>query len=123
MRECTKECKIKDLVVPKGGMVAIPTYSIHRDPNIWPSPEKYVPERFTPDLETSRDPYVYLPIGNGPRGCIGLRFAQMEMKLLLARILKKYGLELAADTVIPPRVKVNITFLIDGGINLKVKSR
>ena len=78
MRECTKECKIKDLVVPKGGMVVIPTYSIHRDPNIWPSPEKYVPERFTPDLETSRDPYVYLPIGNGPRGCIGLRFAQMK---------------------------------------------
>ena len=74
-------------------------------------------------MKHSRDPHVYLPFGNGPRNCIGLRFAQMEMKLLLARILKKYSLELAVDTVIPPRVKVNITFLIDGGINLKVKSR
>ncbi|XP_020621676.1 cytochrome P450 3A2-like [Orbicella faveolata] len=123
MRECTKECKVKDLVIPKGGMVVIPTYSIHRDPSIWPNPEKYDPERFTPEMKRSRDPYNYLPFGNGPRNCIGLRFAQMEMKLMLARILKKYSLELAADTVIPPRVKVNITLLIDGGINLKVKSR
>lgn len=118
MRECTKECKVKDLVIPKGGMVVIPTYSIHRDPSIWPNPEKYDLE-----MKRSRDPYNYLPFGNGPRNCIGLRFAQMEMKLMLARILKKYSLELAADTVIPPRVKVNITLLIDGGINLKVKSR
>ena len=123
MRECTKECKVKDVVIPKGGMIVIPTYSIHREPSIWPNPEKYDPERFTLEMKRSRDPYAYLPFGNGPRNCIGLRFAQMEMKLMLARILKKYSLELAGDTVIPPRVKVNITLLIDGGINLKVKSR
>ena len=123
MRECTQECKVKDLVIPKGGMVIIPIYSIHRDPRIWPNPEKYDPERFTPEMKRSRDPYEYLPFGNGPRNCIGLRFAQMKMKLMLARILKKYSLELAADTVIPPSVKANITLVIDGGIKLKVKSR
>ena len=123
MRECTKVCKVKDLTIPKGGMVFIPIHSIHRDPTIWPNPEKYDPDRFAPEVKRSRDPYLYLPFGTGPRNCIGLRFAQMEMKLMLARILKKYSLELAADTVIPPRVRQNITLVIDGGINLKVKSR
>lgn len=123
MRECTKECKVKDLTVPKGGVIFIPIYSMHRDPTIWPNPEKYDPERFSPGGKRSRDPYEYLPFGTGPRNCIGLRFAQMEMKLMLTRILKKYSLELAADTVIPPRVKTNITLVIDGGINLKVRSR
>ena len=122
-RECTKDCKVKDLTIPKGGLVFIPIYSIHRDPTIWPNPEKYDPERFSPEMKRSRDPYLYLPFGTGPRNCIGLRFAQMEMKLMLARILKKYSLELAADTVIPPDVKQNISLVIDGGINLKVKSR
>lgn len=123
MRECTKECKVKELTIPKGGLVFIPIYSIHRDPAIWPNPEKYDPERFSPAAKKSRDPYLHLPFGNGPRNCIGMRFALMELKLVLARILKKYKLEVAPDTVIPPRVKANVTLIIDGGINLTLKSR
>jgi len=123
MRECVHECKVKELTIPKGGQVFIPIYSIHRDPTIWPNPEKYDPERFSSEAKQSRDPYLYLPFGSGPRNCIGMRFAQMELKLVLARILKKYKLEVAADTVIPPRVKTNITLVIDGGVNLKLKSR
>ena len=123
MRKCTRECKVKDLTIPKGGGVVIPIYSIHRDPTIWPHPEKYDPERFSPEAKKSLDPYQYLPFGSGPRNCVGMRFAQMELKLVLARILKKYKLEVAEDTVIPPRVKANITLVIDGGVNLKLKSR
>ena len=101
----------------------VPIYSIHRDPTIWPNPEKYDPERFSPEAKQSRDPYLYLPFGSGPRNCIGMRFAQMELRLVLARIFKKYKLEAAADTVIPPPINSNTGLVIDGGINLLLKSR
>lgn len=114
---------MKDLTIPKAGQVVVPIYSIHRDPTIWPDPEKYDPERFSSEVKKSRDPYLYLPFGTGPRNCIGMRFANMELKLVLVRTLKKYKLEVAPDTVIPPRLKTNITLIIDGGVNLRLKSR
>lgn len=123
LRECTRECKVKDLTIPKQGEVFIPIYSIQRDPNIWPNPEKFDPERFSPEAKKTRDPYMYLPFGSGPRSCIGMRFANMELKLVLTRLLKKYRLEVSPDTVIPPRVKTNFILTIDGGINVRLKSR
>jgi len=75
MLGCVHESKVKELTIPKGGQVFIPIYSIHRDPTIWPNPEKYDPERFSPEGKQSREPYLYFPFGSGPRNCIGMRFA------------------------------------------------
>ena len=113
---------LKDLKVPKGIAVTIPMYSIHRDPKLWPNPDKFDPERFTPDAKQSRDPYAYMPFGHGPHNCIGMRFAQMEMKLVLARILKKYSFQVAPDTKIPPEVMIKAT-LVAKEIKLKITKR
>ena len=113
---------LKDLKVPKGMSVTIPMYCIHRDPRIWPNPEKFDPERFTPEAKQSRDPYAYMPFGHGPRNCIGMRFAQMEMKLVLARILKKYSFETAPDTKIPLEITVKAT-LTAKEMKLKITKR
>ena len=56
-RECTKECIIKGMKIPEGLTVVISAYSIHRDPSIYPDPEKFDPERFSPEAKQSRDPY------------------------------------------------------------------
>lgn len=94
---------LRNLRVPKGISVVIPVYNIHRDRNIWPEPEKFHLERSPPPgAKQSRDPYAYMPFGHGPRNCMGMRFA--EMNLLLARLLKKYNFEVAADIEIPPKV-------------------
>ena len=120
LRKCTKTCVVKGIKIPKGASVMIPAYSIHRDPALYPDPEKFDPERFA--KEKSRNPYSFLPFGHGPHNCIGLRFAMIEIKLVLARILKKYRFEVASDTKHPPEiiVKSSLTCL---DVNLRVSSR
>lgn len=51
--------------------MVIPVYAIHNDPEYWPEPEKFIPERFTEDEKHNRPQYAYLPFGAGPRLCIG----------------------------------------------------
>ncbi|XP_068743044.1 cytochrome P450 3A8-like isoform X2 [Montipora capricornis] len=121
-RTCTENCLLKGLKVPKGLVVTIPLYSLHMDPKVWPQPDKFDPERFTPEAKQSRDPYVYMPFGHGPHNCIGIRFAHMEMKLVLARILKKYSFQTAQDTKIPPEVIIRAT-LVAKEIKLKITKR
>lgn len=121
-RACTQECVVKGVKIREGLTVAIPAYSIHRDPSIYPQPDVFDPERFSPSAKQSRDPYAYVPFGHGPHNCIGVRFAQMEMRMVLARMLKKYRLEVAPDTKIPPEVIIKAT-LTCGDINVRVVSR
>ncbi|KAL9963558.1 hypothetical protein ACROYT_G027078 [Oculina patagonica] len=121
-RSCTKACEINGIKIPKDSPILVPIYSIHRDPSFYPDPEKFDPERFSPAAKQSRNPYTYLPFGHGPHSCLGLRFAQMEMKLVLARIFKKYRLEVGPDTKIPPDVKVK-ELLSCSEILLRVVSR
>lgn len=120
IRNCTKDCILKGVKIPKDIAVMIPVYSIHRDPSIYADPDKFDPERFA--KEESRNPYSFMPFGNGPHNCIGLRFAMIEMKLVLARILKKYRFEVAPDTKQPPEVIVKST-LTCLDIHLRVTSR
>ena len=121
-RACTQDCILKGIKIPEGLTVVVPAYSIHRDPSIYPDPEKFDPERFSPEAKQSRSPYTYVPFGHGPHNCIGMRFAQMEMRLGLARILKKYRLEVAPDTKIPPEILIKST-LVSGNVNIRVVSR
>ena len=118
-----KDSVIKGVKIPADTAIFIPVYSIHRDPEIWPNPEKFDPERFSPEAKQSRDPYTFLPFGQGPHNCVGLRFAQMEMKLVLVRILKKFQFQLSPDTTIPPFLGVRSTASLPKGINLQVVSR
>lgn len=103
-------------------MAVIPAYSIHHDSSIYPDPEKFDPERFSPLAKQSRNPYSFLPFGHGPHNCIGMRFAKMQIRLVLARMLRKYRLQVAPDTKIPPDIKAKAT-LGSPEINLRIVSR
>ena len=59
------------VTIPKGTRVLIPVFGIHRDPNIYPDPDKFDPERFDEDAAAARHPMTFLPFGDGPRNCIG----------------------------------------------------
>jgi len=67
-------------------------YALHRDPDYWPEPEEFKPERF---LNPTHHPYAYIPFGGGQRLCIGQRFALNEMIMCLAKLFNKYEFTLA----------------------------
>ena len=69
-------------------MVYLFPYALQRDPDLYPNPDTFDPDRF---LE-SPNPYAYLPFGQGPRNCIGMRFAQLQAKVALVALLRRYSL-------------------------------
>ncbi|KAM9101386.1 cytochrome P450 3A24 [Sarcophilus harrisii] len=100
-RICGKTAEINGLTIPKGTIMMIPVYVLHHDPEYWPEPEEFRPERFDREGRKSIDPYIFLPFGAGPRNCIGMRFALLTMKTALVMLLQNFTLEPCKETPIP----------------------
>ncbi|XP_046964289.1 cytochrome P450 6B2-like [Vanessa cardui] len=112
------------LCLEKGMRVHIPVYDLHHDPANFPDPEEFRPERFLGEEKKNIKPFTYLPFGEGPRICIGLRFSKMPMFAGLLTILKKHSVELAEGMprTVDFQPRSFVTQAI-GGINIKFKRR
>ncbi|OXU29726.1 hypothetical protein TSAR_016158, partial [Trichomalopsis sarcophagae] len=108
------------VTIPKGMRVWIPAYAIQRDPAIYPDPDTFDPERFSEENIKQRHPSFYLPFGDGPRNCIGARFANYQSKIGIIQVLRNYKVEVCDKTCIP-YVNDPRAFLLApvGGIHLK----
>lgn len=91
----------RDFHIPEGTRILYSIYLTHRDKNYWPEPNTFDPGRFAPENARQRTAYTFLPFGGGPRNCIGAAFAQLEAKIVLARILQRYGFRSAGGGVRP----------------------
>ncbi|KMQ85973.1 cytochrome p450 9e2, partial [Lasius niger] len=107
-RLCTKSYELppskpgyKSVTVQSDSVMMIPVFALHRDPQYYPNPDKFDPERFSEENKDNIVPYTYLPFGQGPRKCIGNRFALMETKILVAHLLQKFILKRTEKTVEP----------------------
>jgi cytochrome P450 len=85
--------------IPAGTRVLFSIYLTHRHPRYWPEPDAFCPERFEPARRAALTPFTYLPFGGGPRFCIGAAMAQVELKVVLARLLQQFDLSTAAGQV------------------------
>ena len=82
-------------VMPKDSLVILSPYVMHRHPAYWDAPERFDPSRFAPDRSGARPRYAYFPFGGGPRLCLGIHLAMLEMVVIVARVLKNFQLTLA----------------------------
>ncbi|XP_047740628.1 cytochrome P450 4c3-like, partial [Hyalella azteca] len=89
-RKLLKPATLNGYELPAGTNVIAMIYCIHRDPEQFPNPEEFNPDRFLGDEVTKRHPYSYVPFSAGPRNCIGQKFALMEEKVMMAHFLRTY---------------------------------
>ncbi|XP_014402814.1 PREDICTED: cytochrome P450 3A12 [Myotis brandtii] len=104
-RLCKKDVEINGVFIPKGTVVMVPSFILHRDSRYWPDPEEFRPERFSKKNQDSINPYTYMPFGSGPRNCIGMRFAIMNMKLAIVRVLQNFSFKPCKETQIPLKIE------------------
>ena len=97
-------------------------YFIHRDPEAWENPEKYDPERLRGPAKEARHAFQFLPIGDGPRNCIRMRFALMEIKIALVKILMKFKFERSPETQVPLAIHAGFTLPPKGGVLVRVST-
>ncbi|XP_034087299.1 cytochrome P450 3A40-like isoform X1 [Gymnodraco acuticeps] len=115
--------EINGLVIPKDMVVIVPTWTLHRDPDLWPEPEEFKPERFSKENKGNIDPYTYMPFGAGPRNCIGMRFALVMMRLALVEILQRYSFSVCKETEIPLEMDIQGLLMPKRPIQLKLEAR
>ncbi|KAH8301481.1 hypothetical protein KR059_004247, partial [Drosophila kikkawai] len=111
-----------DVVIEKGTTVLIPVHNIHHDADIYPDPEKFDPSRFESEQIKTRHPFAYLPFGDGPRNCIGLRFGKMQAKIGIVSLLRHFKFGISKKTEIPLEMDPRSpTLSSKHGIHLKVE--
>ncbi len=121
-RSATADVEIGHITVKKGQSILFSPYAIHQNPEYFPDPLSFIPERFENDLLKRIPQFAYIPFGGGPRGCIGNHFAMMEMVIALCMIGQRYRLILAPAHP-PIEMEALMTLRPKHGIQVIVNSR
>jgi cytochrome P450 family 9 len=107
-RVCTKPYTIepktpdeKPVHLENNSLIWLPIMGLHRDPQYWPDPDRFDPERFSEENKANINSYAFLPFGSGPRNCMGSRFALLETKTLFFYILSRFEIVPVEKTQIP----------------------
>jgi cytochrome P450 len=109
--------------IHKGDVMIMAIYALHRRADFFPDPEKFEPERFTPEGEKQLPRYAYMPFGAGPRICIGNHFAMMEGHLLLATLAQRVTFELVPGPEPVPDPTKTITIRPKKSMKMIVRRR
>ncbi|KAL4231955.1 hypothetical protein ACF0H5_009532 [Mactra antiquata] len=107
-RQCMRKSKVGNITMEPGMIIQANVWDLHYDKNYWGSnPKTFDPTRFSAENKATRHPLAWMPFGHGPRMCVGLRLAQLEGKMTIARLLRKY-------TVLPGNSIDNELKIIEG---------
>ncbi len=119
-RRAAEDIYVDEYTIPAGSRVMFSIYLTHRDPQHWRDPDSFQPERFAHGDQTRISAYSYLPFGAGPRTCIGAAFAQVEARVVLARLLSGFDLELIERQV---QAYMGATLEPHPGVVMRVRRR
>ena len=120
-REALHDVSIGDYLIPKGATIDISPYILHRDERFWPDPERFDPDRFSPENKKNIDKFEYLPFSIGIRGCIGEQFAWMEGIIVLSTLAQHWKLNLISEA--SPTIEPIITLRPDSPIMMQAVRR
>lgn len=95
-RRVVAPCTIRGYAVPADSGVVLSPYTMQRRPDYFPDPERFDPDRWTPEAVESRPRFSYFPFGGGPRVCIGEPLARLEIPLVVATLAQQWRLSLAS---------------------------
>jgi cytochrome P450 len=120
-RSPLRDDMIGNLRIPRGSLVTIAPYVLHRHRTLWDEPDAFIPERFLPERRGAIDRFAYLPFGAGPRVCIGSSFALQEATVLLAHLVRAARLDAVPEHPIEPLHR--LTLRPKGGLPMRLSKR
>jgi cytochrome P450 len=120
-RRAVSDFEFNGHTVPRDAYVHYCSWASHRLPEVFPDPEAFIPERFTPERKAALPRGAYVPFGGGQRICIGKRFGQTEVKLVSTMLLQRFRLELLPGRSV--HVRQMPTLSPDGGLSVRVRER
>ncbi|HSR24256.1 MAG TPA: cytochrome P450, partial [Candidatus Eisenbacteria bacterium] len=118
-RDAVGDDELDGVAIPAGSTVVVSPYLVHRNPDVWPNPEGFRPERFLPEASQARHRLSYIAFGAGHRGCVGRGFALLEAAIALAMITQRYRLDLAPGA--RPVPEVSVTLRPRGGLPMTLR--
>lgn len=118
VRKATVDAELLGRRVPRGRIVAVSAWGIHRNPDVWPDPEQFDPERFDPARAGDRDRFAHLPFGAGPRSCIGNHLALAELIVAVATLIRAFRIESLDKT---PALEAGLTLRPAGPLPCRLK--
>lgn len=119
-RDIDEEINIGDYTIPRGTVAILPLILLQRHEKYFEKPEEFIPERFL-DIQ-ERHPFLYIPFSAGPRNCIGIKFAQLEDKILLAHIMRSFKV-VSKVPMEDIQVSLELTLRPANGLHLELKPR
>ena len=115
-RDVPEELTVKDITFAKGDALFFSVYSLHRHAQLWDEPDAYRPDRF---LGEKPDRGTYIPFGDGPRVCIGAQYAEAEIMVLMASLMRAAAFEMGDGHI--PRPVLTFTMRPDGPLVLNIR--
>ena len=120
-RTALQDDSLDGQTVAAGEMVMVSIWALHRNPEVWPDPDRFNPDRFLPAAAEGRHRMAFLPFGLGPRMCIGKHFALLELQAMLATLLPRLSFAPCTDRRI--HLEPLVTLRPSKGVPLRVASR
>jgi cytochrome P450 len=118
-RQALEDTTIGPHAISRKAQILVPLWSLHRNSRLWEDPMGFDPDRFAPEKTKARHAFAYLPFGGGPRICIGMNFALLEMTAILATLVRAFRFREAPG--FRPRLAPNITLRPDPGLSLLIE--
>lgn len=122
-RTCAAPTELSNCTIPAGSLLILGNYNVHRNRAIWGErADEFDPENFRPERVAQRHPFSYVPFSGGPRNCVGIKYAWIAVKIMLAAILRRYHLR-TDQRFERMRFKWDITLKVAGGHSVYLEDR